>query len=105
MSPSRTPSVADRAHEFARSHFPGCAVHSEEAAAVFTTIEALNRGPIGSPDPDLPLAQLVPDIARTAPSEGDSLDALECRMAIEAELGPSELTALAVAELADESVV
>ena len=104
MSPSRKPSVADRAREFARSHFPACAVHVEEAAAVFTAIEAMNRGPVGSADPDIPLAQLVPDIARSAPSQGDSLDALERRMAIEAELGPSELTAVAIAQLADESV-
>jgi hypothetical protein len=88
-----------------RSHFPGCAVHCEEAAAVYTTVESLNGGRIGSDDPDIPLAQLVPEMARRALSQGDSLDVIENQMALEAELASSELTSLALAELADESVV
>jgi hypothetical protein len=35
---------------------------------------------------------------------GDSLDTLERALALEAELGPSQLTAVAIAELAAESV-
>jgi hypothetical protein len=104
MSPSRTSSANHRAREFAVSHFPACTVHAEEATAVFTTFEALNRRPVHSADPDIPLAQLVPDLARNAPSQGDSLEALERTMAIEAELGAADSTAVAIAELADESV-
>ena len=95
--------MADRASEFAHSHFPGCAVHTQEAAAVFATIEALNRRPVGSPDPDITLAELLPELGRKVASQ-DSLDVLEQQMAVEAELGSREMAALAMSQLAAESV-
>jgi hypothetical protein len=95
---SRPNVVARRADDFARARFPQCAVHREEAAAVFATLEILNRGPLHVSDPDVPLAELLP-------TRGvDSLDAIERKMALEAELGSSEIASLALAELADESV-
>jgi hypothetical protein len=97
---SRPNVVARRAEDFARARFPPCAVHREEAAAVFAILEVLNRGPLHAQDPDVPLAELLPSVTRGV----DSLDAIERKMAIEAELGSSELASLALAELADESV-
>jgi hypothetical protein len=89
--------------EFARTHFAGCVVHTQEAEAVYATIEALNHRPVGSADPDITLAELVPQLARTAASQ-DSLDAVEQQMAIEAELGSGDIASGAVSELAHESV-
>jgi hypothetical protein len=97
-------SPAQRANAFAQAHFPRCAVHSEEAASVYATLEELNRKPLPSDDPDTALVELVPSLAPTG-EDVDSLDAIERQLAVEAELGQSDRARVALAERAHESIV
>jgi hypothetical protein len=88
---------AVRAKVFAETFFPACVVHREEATAAFEVLEKLARRAILAVDADKPLADLLG--AEIAPGQvlaGDSLDAIELQLAVEADIGDTSLESDAV---------
>jgi len=96
-------SPTERARVCAQRHFPRCAVHSEETASVYATLEELNRKPLPFDDLDTALIELVPRLA-SASGDLDSLDAIERQMAVGTELDQSDLATVALGEVVQESV-
>ncbi len=63
-----------RATRFAETRFPGCAVHSQEAAAVHEVLERLGRRALPELDPKATVAEIV-----APPTERSSLHGLTLR--------------------------
>jgi len=68
---------------FAKTHFPGCVVHLEEAAAVHRALERLSRRQHPDLDPDVTVSELLRDHPNWQAM--DSLEIVEFVMAVEEE--------------------
>ena len=89
----------------AARHFPACAAHRREAAAVYLALGQIRPAPVNQADLDLTIGELLPHLTADRRPGHDSLAAIELQMALEEELGARDIVTLVAPALAAEKIM
>jgi hypothetical protein len=95
----------EQASTLAARHFPACEAHRREAAAIYLALDRMHPTSLHQLNIDMTIGELLPQLMSSRRPALDSLEAIELQMAVEEELDPRDLAKLAVAQVAEESVM